>query len=217
MNREELKQLLLDEEDIDKVKLLNIKDYHLAVEFLSDTDPLIRFNATKLLFGAEFIPTEKIIQEYLKEENKLIRDVIEKYLHHFIPALNEFLIKSDSFDPIFRILSNLQAKTIFKSISKASITTPVLASLSELSIRTCHSSLANYEESLIDFHFIEAHGKDIKKILAFRLKQILPIYTELTLLTITRFPELSYLMVKEIRDTITKSDIEEHIKYGSIA
>ncbi|MCG3221662.1 MAG: HEAT repeat domain-containing protein [Candidatus Heimdallarchaeota archaeon] len=216
MNEEELKRLLLKEEKVEKIRLENIKDYYFLIKFLTDKETLVRVNATKLLFSADYIPTDKIIEEYLKNHDTLIKDVIVNKLQYFIPILHTYLIKNESFDLIFDILSTLQAKKIFSAISKAHIVTPVLATLTEIAIRTCHSSLSNYNDTFINFHFIDEQSKELKKILSYRLKQTNPIFTELTLLTITQFPELAYLFVKQVREIILTSNVEEHIKYGSI-
>ncbi|MHA2255338.1 MAG: hypothetical protein ACXAAM_04650, partial [Candidatus Heimdallarchaeaceae archaeon] len=216
MNEEELKRLLLKEEKVEKIRLENIKDYYILINFLTDKDTLVRVNATKLLFSTDFIPTDKIIDAYLKNRDTLIKDVIVSKLQYFIPILHTYLIKDESFDLIFDILSTLQAKKIFSALSKAHIVTPVLATLTEIAIRTCHSSLSNYNDTFINFQFIDEQSKEIRKILAYRLKQTNPIFTELTLLTITQYPELTYLFVKQVREVILTSNVEEHIKYGSI-
>ena len=216
MNEEELKRLLLKEEKVEKIQLETIKDYHILIKFLTDRDTLLRVNAAKLLFSTDFVPTDKIIQEYLKTKDTLIKEVIINKLPHFIPILHSYLIKDDSFETIFEILSTLQANKIFSAISKAEIVTPVLATLTEVAIRTCHPSLSNYKDTFINFQFIDEQSKDIKKILSYRLKQSNPIFTELTLLTITQFPELAHLFVKQVRDVILNSKSEENIRYGSI-
>jgi HEAT repeat protein len=216
LNEEELKRLLLKEEKIEKIQLESIKDYYLLINLLTDKDTLVRVNAIKLLFSTDYVPTEKIIQEYLKNQDSLIKDVIINKLQFFIPIIHTYLIKDESFDLIFDILSTLQAKKIFSAISKAQIITPVLATLTEIAIRTCHPSLSNFEDTFINFQFIEEQSKEIKKILTYRLKQTNPVFTELTLLTLTQFPELTYHFVKQVREVILTSKVEEHINYGSI-
>jgi HEAT repeat protein len=217
LNKEQLKLLLHEEDEIEKLRLENIKDYDILVDFLVDNDVIIRRNALKLLFSTSYVPTEKILKTYIKIPDPLIREVIIEKLHHFIPLLADYLIKEESFDVLCEIVASLKPGDIFDSIKSSYSVTPVSSTLAELSVRTCYSSFSNYEETFIDFNFISEHPKSIKKILAFRMSQSNSTFPELTLLTLTKYPELTHLIVKELRDLISKTDKQEHVKYAALA
>ncbi|MBY9001254.1 MAG: HEAT repeat domain-containing protein [Candidatus Heimdallarchaeota archaeon] len=216
MSLEEIRSLILDDK-IDTIGLNNIKVIQQLIILLKDNDDYIRKQATSIIFSSEFVPTDKILDEYLSAQDPLIRDIIVDKLHLFIPVLSKYLTKENSFQPVCGIINSLKTKPIQDAIKKAYKTTPVLASLTELSIRTCHSSIAQQEETLISFQLVTEHAKDVKKILVFGLKQSEPIYAELVLLTVTFFPELATLIEKQIRDVVIKSSYEEQVRYASIA
>ena len=216
MSAEELKVLLRKGEG-EKISLHSMKTYQILIDFLADEDSIVRRNATKLLFKGKLVPVEEILKKYLKDPNPLVKDVIISKLYFFIPIISKYLIRNESFELLADILSEQSAKKISASITRAYTTTPVLAALTELSIRTCHVSFSDFKDSFIDFHFISEQSKDIKKILLYRLNQSVPLYTELTLFTITLYPELAYLVVKQIRELFTKSKEEEPIRYAALA
>ncbi|MHA1551664.1 MAG: HEAT repeat domain-containing protein [Candidatus Heimdallarchaeaceae archaeon] len=213
---EEIRTLILDDKS-NEIRLSNIKVYQHLIKLLTDKNDYVRKQVTSIIFNSDYVPTEKIIEEYLSDPDPLLKDIIISKLHFFVPILSKYLIKEKSFKPISEIINSLKIKTIHDAIAKAYEITPMLASLTELSIRICHSSFAQQEESVISFQLITEQAKDVKKILVFGLKLLEPIYAELVLLTVTLFPELATLIKKEIRDVVAKSDSEEQIKYASIA
>ncbi|MEE9410935.1 MAG: HEAT repeat domain-containing protein, partial [Candidatus Heimdallarchaeota archaeon] len=216
MRADELKQQLRKGE-FNKISLQNMKIYQTLIEFLIDEDDIVRKNTVKLLFRADYIPTEEILKRYIKEPNSLIKDVLIKQLPSFIPILSKYLVRDNSFEILFDIFSEIQSKTIFTAIKKAYSVTPILSTFTELSLRTCHVSFSNLQDTFINFHFISDQSKEIKKILLYRLKQANPLYTELTLFTVTQYPELAHLVIKQIREIVLKSKEEEAIKYASLA
>ena len=216
MTAEELR-ILLKKGEGEKISLQNMKVFQTLIDLLADEDSIVRRNTIKLLFKADFVPAEEILKKYLKEPNPLIKDVIINKLNFFIPVISRYLTLDDSFELLRDIFSGLSSKNLFTAITRAYSITPVLAALAELSIRTCHVSFSNFEDTYLDFHFISEQSKEIKKILLYRLKQDIPLYTELTLFTITLYPELAYLIVKQIRDLVSKSTEEEPIRYAALA
>ncbi|MHA1800740.1 MAG: HEAT repeat domain-containing protein, partial [Candidatus Heimdallarchaeaceae archaeon] len=216
MSLEEIRTLILDEKS-DEIQLDNIKIYQHLIKLLVDKDDYIRKQASSIIFSSDFVPTDKILQEYLTESDLLLKEIIISKLHFFVPILSKYLIKDKSFKPISKIINSLNTKIIHDAIVKAYEITPVLASLTELSIRICHSSLAHQETTVISFKLFSEHSKEVKKILVFGLKQSESIYAELVLLTVTLFPELAILIEKQIRDVVMKSNSQEQIKYSSIA
>ncbi|MCK5142042.1 MAG: HEAT repeat domain-containing protein, partial [Candidatus Heimdallarchaeota archaeon] len=216
MSLEEIRTLILDDKS-NEIRLSNIKVYQHLIKLLTDKNDYVRKQVTSIIFNSDYVPTEKIIEEYLSDPDPLLKDIIISKLHFFVPILSKYLIKEKSFKPISEIINSLKIKTIHDAIAKAYEITPMLASLTELSIRICHSSFAQQEESVISFQLITEQAKEVKKILVFGLKLLEPIYAELVLLTVTLFPELATLIKKEIRDVVAKSDSEEQVKYASIA
>ncbi len=216
MSLEEIRSLILDDKN-DEIQTNNIKVYQHLIKLLTDKEDYIRKQVTSIIFSSDFVPTDKIIEEYLNDPDPLLKDIIVNKLHFFVPILSKYLIQDKSFKPISEIINSLKTKTIHIAIAKAYKITPMLASLTELSIRICHSSLAQQEETVISFQLISEHAKEVKQILVFGLKQLEPIYVELVLLTVTLFPELATLIKKQIRDVVAKSNSEEQIKYASIA
>lgn len=216
MSLEEIRHLIIEDKS-NEIRLNNIKVYQHLIKLLKDTEDYIRKKATSTIFNSEFIPTEKIIEEYLNDPDPLLKDIIVNKFCFFVPILSKYLVQDKSFKPISEIINSLKTKTLHDAIAKTYKTTPVLASLTELSIRICHSSFAQQEETVVTFHLITEHAKEVKKILIFGFKQVEPIYTELVLLTVTLFPELASLIEKQIRDVVVKSDSEEQIKYAAIA
>jgi len=216
MSLEEIRRLITDDKS-NEIRLNNMKVYQHLIKLLKDTEDNIRKKATSIIFSSDFVPTEKIIEEYLNNPDPLLKDVIVNEFHFFVPILSKYLVQDKSFKPISEIINSLKTKTLHDAIAKAYKITPVLASLTELSIRICHSSFAQQEETVVTFHLITEHAKEVKKILIFGFKQVEPIYAELVLLTVTLFPELASLIEKKIRDVVVKSDSEEQIKYAAIA
>ncbi|MCK4972664.1 MAG: hypothetical protein KAS52_05040, partial [Candidatus Heimdallarchaeota archaeon] len=216
MSLEEIRNLILEDKS-NEIRLSNIKVYQHLIKLLTDNDDYIRKQVTSIIFSSDFVPTNKIIEEYLNDPDPLLKDIIVKKLHFFVPILSKYLIQDKSFKPISEIINSLKTKTIHDAIEKTYEITPMLASLTELSMRICHSSFAQQEESVISFQLITEQAKEVKKILVFGLKQLEPIYAELVLLTVTLFPELATLIKKQIRDVVAKSGSEEQIKYASIA
>ncbi len=216
MSLEEIRTLILDDKS-NEIRLNNIKIYQHLITLLKDKEDYIRKQATSIVFGSDFIPSDKIIDEYLSDPDPLLKDIIINKLHFFVPILSKYLTQDKSFKPISEIINSLKTKTIHDAIAKSYKITPVLTSLTELSIRLCHSSLAQQEETIISFQLVTDHAKEVKKILVFGLKQSEPIYSELVLLTVTLFPELATLIEKQIRDVVVKSNSEEQVKYASIA
>ncbi len=216
MSLEEIRNLIIADKS-NEIRLNNIKVYQHLIKLLKDTEDYIRKKTTSIIFNSDFVPTEKIIEEYLSDPDPLLKDIIVNKFHFFVPILSKYLVQDRSFKPISEIINSMKTKTLHDAIAKAYKITPVLASLTELSIRICHSSLAQQEATVISFHLITEHAKEVKRILIFGFKQVEPIYAELVLLTVTLFPELATLIEKQIRDVVVKSNSEEQIKYASIA
>ncbi len=216
MSLEEVRSLILNDKS-NEIQLNNIKVYQHLIKLLKDKDDYLRKQATSIIFTSDFIPSDRIIDEYLDDPDPLLKDIIINKLHFFVPILSKYLTQDKSFKPISEIINSLKTKTIHDAIAKSCNVTPILASLAELSIRICHSSLAQQEETVISFQLVTDHAKEVKKILVFGLKQPEQIYSELVLLTVTLFPELATLIEKQIRDVVVRSNSEEQIKYASIA
>ncbi len=216
MSKEDL-QLYLQTNKTDRINLGNIKELHTLISFMVDNEERIRKKAAELIFSSVFIPIDKIIDFYISNPHPFVKQVINDQLHHFIPVFSKYLTKDSSFEKINEILSSQKATTVFESLQQAYLIVPVLTTLAEIALRTCNSTISNMDETFINFNFISNNSKEIKKILNFRIKQSNPVYTELTLFTLTKFPELTNLIVKDVRNIITKDKIEAHIKYASSA
>ncbi|MHA1224565.1 MAG: HEAT repeat domain-containing protein, partial [Candidatus Heimdallarchaeaceae archaeon] len=189
---------MLKSNQIENFKLTDVKDYKILVKFLSEENDTVR-------------------NSYFNKPSTFIENIISEKLYLFIPILYEYLIKDEYFPLLFKFLSQISPVEIYRALEKAYKTTPTFVGLTELSLRTCHSSFANYEQSFIDFGLISEQSSKIKQILLHRLKQQDEIFSELTLLVITQFPELGFLVLKQIKEIIGKSKNEELVKYGSIA
>ncbi|MHA1397187.1 MAG: HEAT repeat domain-containing protein [Candidatus Heimdallarchaeaceae archaeon] len=208
---------MLKSNQIENFKLTDVKDYKILVKFLSEENDTVRKNAAQLLFSTDFVPVKEILTSYFNKPSTFIENIISEKLYLFIPILYEYLIKDEYFPLLFKFLSQISPVEIYRALEKAYKTTPTFVGLTELSLRTCHSSFANYEQSFIDFGLISEQSSKIKQILLHRLKQQDEIFSELTLLVITQFPELGFLVLKQIKEIIGKSKNEELVKYGSIA
>ncbi len=216
MSKEQIQEFL-QTNHTEKINLNNIKELHSLIPFMADKEERIQKKAAQLIFSSAFIPTEKILDFYISNPLPYIKQVVVDHLQHFIPILAEYLSKESSFEKIKEIISNLKVEIITVALKKAFQTAPVLTTLAELALRTCDSTISNIENSFIDFNFISTQTKEIKKILVFRLKQSSPVYTELTLFTLTKFPELTNLIIKDVRNILNKEKNESHIKYAALA
>ncbi|MCE7743180.1 MAG: hypothetical protein GOP50_12085 [Candidatus Heimdallarchaeota archaeon] len=216
MSREQIQEYLQTNKT-DRINLSNIKELHQLISFMADKEERIRKKSAQLVFSSAYIPTDKILDYYITDPHPFVKQVIIEQLHYFIPILSKYLTKDSSFEKINDLLATQKAENFFKSLEKSYEIVPVLTTLAEIALRTCDSSISNMEETFIDFHFISTQTKEIKKILNFRIKQSDPVYTELTLFTLTKFPELTNLIIKEVRNIILKEKIESHIKYAALA
>ncbi|MHA1199526.1 MAG: HEAT repeat domain-containing protein [Candidatus Heimdallarchaeaceae archaeon] len=216
MSKEQIQEYLQTNKT-DRINLGNIKELHLLVTFMADSEERIRKKSAQLVFSSAYIPTDQILDFYISNPHPFIKQVIIDQLHHFVPILSKYLTKQSSFEQINDILTSQQADIIYQSLNKAYQIVPVLTTLAEIALRTCDSSVSNMEETFIDFKFITSQSKEIKKILNFRIKQSDPVYTELTLFTLTKFPELTNLIIKDVKNIINKDGIESHIKYAALA
>ncbi len=216
MNIDTLRSYLQNNQQ-DKIPLGNLKVLHILVELMADSDERIRKKSSDLIFSTEFIPTKNIVEFYLKNPHPHIKQVIIKNLNYFIPILYEYLNSNSSFDLIYDIISPFKPDQLFKSIQESYKIVPILSTLTELTLRTCDSDFSNLVDSFITFNFISMQTKEIKKILSYRIKQSNTIFPELTLLTVTKYPELAVLIIKNIRDIILKDKSEVNIQYGSLA
>ncbi len=184
---------------------------------MADREERIRKKSAQLIFSSAFIPTDKILDFYILNPHPFVKQVIIDHLYHFIPILSKYLTRESSFEPINEIIASKKANVIYASLEKAHKIVPVLTTLAEIALRTCDSSISNMEETFIDFQFISNQPKEIQKILNFRIKQSDPVYTELTLFTLTKFPELTNLIIKEVRNILNREQIETHVKYAALA
>ena len=201
----------------DKINLGNIKELNLLVTFMADKEERIRKKAASLIFSSAFIPTEKILDFYISNPHPFIKEVVIKNLHQFVPLISRYLTKDSSFNQILDLLTSLKAEDFYRALTKAYQTVPVLTTLAEIALRTCDSTISNMQQTFIDFNFITIQQKEIKKILSYRIKQSDPVFTELTLFTLTKFPELTNIIIKDVKSILNKDSIESHIKYAALS
>ncbi len=209
--------ILLEQDDTSKIDLNEIKVLHRLIKLIPHKNKIVRNNAKRLLFKGSLVPTEKIIEEYVSDSNSFLEELIISKLCFFIPILTDFLIKKDSFKQLHVLLSKQSVQTIQKAVDKASITAPILSAIAEIAIRTCHVSYCSNTDSLLTYQIIIENTKKLRKTLLFRLNQEDPIFTELVLRTVYQFQDLTKLIVNQIRNIITNSSVDEHLRYAAIA
>ncbi len=216
MNKDSIRSFLLSNQS-ERIPLGNLKVLHLLVELMADDEERIRKKSSELILKSGFFPTDKIIDYYLKNPHTHIRQIIIKNLKSFIPVLYKYLTNDSSFDLIYEITHSLKPEELFKPLKAAYKVVPTLSTLTELALRTCDSDFSNLEDTYITFNFVSEQSKEIKKILLYRLKQSKTLYSELTLLTVTKYPELAELIIKSIKDIVLKDKNEVSIQYGASA
>jgi len=216
LNKDSLRSFLLNNQ-LDRIPLGNIKVLYLLVELMADDEERVRKKSSELILKSEFFPTNKIIDYYLKNPHTFVRQIIIKNLKSFIPVLYKYLSDDSSFDQIYEITNSLKPEELYKPIEESYKVVPTLSTLTELALRTCDSDFSNIENSYVTFNFVSEQSKDIKKILQYRIKQSKTVFTELTLLTVTKFPELAELIIKSVRDIVLKDNSDVNIQYGSLA
>jgi len=216
LSREEI-QNYLQTNNTDRINLGNIKELNHLITFMADDQERIRKKSAQLIFSSVFIPTDKILDFYIENPHPYVREIILKKLNHFIPILAKYLTKDSSFEPIREVLKDQKAEQIYKALEKSYSVVPTLTTLAEIALRTCDSTISNMEETFIDFNFITSQSKEIKKILNYRIKQSDPVFTELTLFTLTKFPELTNIVIKTVNSILNRVEVESHIKYAALA
>lgn len=209
--------MLLEQDETSEIDLNEIKVLHKLIKLIRHKNKIVRNNAKSLLFKGSYVPTEKIIEEYVSDSNPFLEEVIISKLSFFIPILTDFLMKKDSFKQLHVLLSKQSVQTIQKAVVKSSIIAPILSAIAEIAIRTCHVSYCSNSDSLLTYQIIVENTKRIRKILLFRLNQEDPIFTELVLRTVYQFQDLTKLIVNQIRDIIIDSSVDEHLRYAAIA
>ena len=96
---------LLEQDETSEINLNEIKVLHKLVKLIRHKNKIVRNNAKSLLFKGNYVPTEKIIEEYVSDSNPFLEEVIISKLSFFIPILIDFLIKKNSFKQLHVLLS----------------------------------------------------------------------------------------------------------------
>ncbi|MCK4845326.1 MAG: hypothetical protein KAS95_06620, partial [Candidatus Heimdallarchaeota archaeon] len=141
--------MLLEQDETSEIDLNEIKVLHKLIKLISHKNKIVRNSAKSLLFKGSYVPTEKIIEEYVSDSDPFLEEVIISKLSFFIPILTDFLIKKESFKQLHVLLSKQSVQTIQKAVGKSSIIAPITSAIAEIAIRSCHVSYCSHSDSLL--------------------------------------------------------------------
>ncbi len=216
MKEEELIQLI-DNNRGDTVNLNDVKNIKILLKNISDDNKTRSKRIISLLEKSPFIAPQTVLDAYYEQPSILLGNYIKNNLGLVIPYLYEPLIDKNYFSIFSKLLRSLKAITIHDKITESAQQAPLLSALAELAIRTFHESYKEISHSTLSFNLITRKEHEFRKLLKFRFNQNDQHTTSLTLQAISKNPELTKLVITQVKDIIKTSNNSENVSDATLA